>query len=979
MGNINQLKLQLIINKLLELDLKHDDVSVILKKALNIILKSPLTSSFLNKGIIMLAEDNSKTLKLVAHKNVGKETLINCKNVVFGECVCGIAAITKKIQYSNIGVYKEKSKEKGYGHYSLPILYNNNLLGVITLYLLPNHKKSENEITFLKTITNTLALILYKKKDVKYLNFIKNKLDRSFGTTYFRLIAKFLSKELGMKYCLIGQYNKESDIVKTVVLFREQKVQKNITYNLAHTPCLTVIKKDTCIYPSQTQQLFPNDKDLVTFGVESYIGILVRDECKQPIGLLVLMHDKPFDKKDKNIEAIKFFLPRLASELARKNYEDKLILNELKYRDVFDKFQDVFVRATLLSNGESIISEVSPSIYKFSGYKPSELVGRPSSYFYRDVKQREEMMKILMRDKQIKDYPLTFEKKNGENIYTKVTSQLIFEDNNPVEIRVVPRDVTDIRNDVIRKDISYLIAKKTQRRITNIYSLSEFIHNILGNIIDNSNFSIALINRHENKIEFPIYFDEKIKNKVQFSKPYENGLIEYIIKNKNQFIKNKTELEELIKTNRIDYKGPLPKIIISFPLKSEGLLVGVLTVKSYKKENQFTNDDICLLDFIATQLSSIIEKDEWQNNLIKKERYFRSLVESSLEVTGILDVEGKITYISESVKTILGYSAHHIIGQSFYDFIPNRYSKQAIEQFNYIKKTKWFKAPFLVKTITAKGTERTIQYSLNNQLKNKEIRGIIFNAQDITEKYISQKQLKKSQEELFSEQENYRTIFNYANDGIIRIDRDYRIIETNKRMISILGYSKKELLSKSIMDLTLKHEVPLIKREMRKLSSKKRSSVSFEKRSIHKNGKSVICKIFVKTVLDDNNNIDYYIAFITDITKRVEAVKRATDMERALELSANVLFANTKGIIINVGKKVASNSGYSVNELIGKNTRIFNSGHHSKEFFKQMWTTIKSGKTWSGEVRNKKKDGSFYWLYTTIIPIIGMENKVEYY
>lgn len=101
MSNNNQLNLQLVLNQLLELDLKYDDVSVILKKALNIILKSPISDKFLKRGVIMLVEENGKKLKLVAHKNASLETISNCKKVAFGECICGKAALTKTIQYSN--------------------------------------------------------------------------------------------------------------------------------------------------------------------------------------------------------------------------------------------------------------------------------------------------------------------------------------------------------------------------------------------------------------------------------------------------------------------------------------------------------------------------------------------------------------------------------------------------------------------------------------------------------------------------------------------------------------------------------------------------------------------------------------------------------------------------------------------------------------------------------------------------------------
>lgn len=984
MSSSNQLNLQIVINQLLELDLKYNDVSVILNKALNIILKSPISDKFLKKGVVMLAEENGKKLKLVAHKNASLETIYNCKKVAFGECICGKAALTKTIQYSNNNCVdhqkKYKEKEEKHGHYSLPILYHNDLLGVLTIYLTEQHKKNNEEITALETITKTLALILHKKKDAKYLNFIKNRLDKSYGNEYFKVLAKFLTKELGMKYCIIGKYDANTKLINSLVFVDKQKVLKNLEFSILDTPCKNLLNQDSYFYPNNIQQLFPNNPILAKLNAKSYYGLLIKSDKNDPIGVIVFVHNEPIDNGIEKNQVLKLILPRLTSECERKNYEDKLILNEKKYKDVFDKFQDVFVRATLLPNGESIITEVSPSIYKFSGFKPTELVGKPSSSFYQNVSQREEMMKILMRDKQIKDYPLTFVKKTGDIIFAQVTSQLIFKNNKPSEIRVVARNVTDKRNEELRKEISYLIAKKAQRRITNINSLAEYIYKLLSNIIDTSNFKIALIKEDKGIVDFPIYVDQQhSSNLSSFSRPLTNGLIEYIVKSKNVFIKRGQEINDIIKIKGLDFKFKLPKILIAFPIKNEGKVEGLLMVMSYKNENTFSQNDIDLLDFVSTQLSNIIEKDQWQTSLIEKEKYFRSLVESSLEVTGIVGDDAKINYISESVKNIMGYPAHFFIGKCFHEFIPKKYYESAIGQFEKVINGKPFHNPFLVKLVSNDKGVRIIQYTLNNQLKNKEIKGIIFNAQDITEKHYNQKKLIASQEALFNQQENYRTIFNHANDGIIRIDKKFNIIECNKRMISILGYSKKELLTKSIFDITLKSDIPVIKQRMKKLAKRELTKISIEKRSVHKNGKQVVCKVYVKPILDENKHIDYYIAFITDITKRVDAIKRATDLEKALEQSANVLFVNTKGVIINAGKKVAINTGYNIKELIGSSTKLFNSGFHSKDFFKQMWKTIQSGQVWSGEIQNKKKDGTLYWLFMTIIPIKDIDNNIEYY
>ena len=88
---------------------------------------------------------------------------------------------------------------------------------------------------------------------------------------------------------------------------------------------------------------------------------------------------------------------------------------------------------------------------------------------------------------------------------------------------------------------------------------------------------------------------------------------------------------------------------------------------------------------------------------------------------------------------------------------------------------------------------------------------------------------------------------------------------------------------------------------------------------------------------------------------------------------------DTKGVIVHDNELFCEISKYSANEVIGQNHNIINSGYHSKDFFKTMWLTIGQGNVWHNEIRNKAKDGTYYWVDTVIVPMKDEKERNTHY
>ncbi len=133
-------------------------------------------------------------------------------------------------------------------------------------------------------------------------------------------------------------------------------------------------------------------------------------------------------------------------------------------------------------------------------------------------------------------------------------------------------------------------------------------------------------------------------------------------------------------------------------------------------------------------------------------------------------------------------------------------------------------------------------------------------------------------------------------------------------------------------------------------------------------------------ILDQNGNVVQMIEYTLDITARRAAEAELRKLHRAIEHTASgVVITDPEGVIEYVNPAFTHITGYTPEEAIGRNPRILKSGKHSREFYAELWNTIKGGKIWRGEMVNRRKNGELYWEMQIISPIVDERGEITHF
>ncbi len=242
-------------------------------------------------------------------------------------------------------------------------------------------------------------------------------------------------------------------------------------------------------------------------------------------------------------------------------------------------------------------------------------------------------------------------------------------------------------------------------------------------------------------------------------------------------------------------------------------------------------------------------------------------------------------------------------------------------------------------------------------------------------------ELRETQRNLRTSEEKYRSIVTSVVDGIITINRDGLIRDINKAALQIFGYEPWEIINEDLEKIMPKPYFSLHQHginEYQQKGQKKMIGNTVEVQAVNKKGIEFPIELTVSEVFIGDKI--HFTAIIKDISEKKRIENEILKLHHAIEQSMNmVIITDVKDNIEYVNSEFLNVTGYSTEELIGENIKIIRSDLMSEENYGIIWAIISSGEKWVGKFKNRKKNGDYYWVSSTITPVIDSDGQIINY
>ncbi len=326
---------QTVLNKLLSISMQNIPLQAQLEQIFKQIISVPWLA-FQSRGGIFLVEDDTSTLALRVAEQFDPRLEVICARVPFGYCLCGRAAQSQTTQFSSQINERHEMVYNGmepHGHYCVPIVSNDTVLGVIALYLRDGHSYDAREQAFLEAVANVLAGIIQRRRAQEQLADQQVAMQSVYelvitgrGSLVERCdqLVMQLSQVLQVSHATVEKLS--GGWIDIISMVADGQVSHGGRMSLAGSPCEQVFQqKNICYYHQPLHDLFPQDEFFIQTPLFTYLGVPLLDSRENVIGVLHVMDRRVRQFSEHQVHLLEILARHMAHEIERERIEAQLL------------------------------------------------------------------------------------------------------------------------------------------------------------------------------------------------------------------------------------------------------------------------------------------------------------------------------------------------------------------------------------------------------------------------------------------------------------------------------------------------------------------------------------------------------------------------------------------------------------------------------------------------------------------------------
>ena len=806
--------------------------------------------------------------------------------------------------------------------------------------------------------------------------------------SFFDVLAQFLCEKLDMDYAIIDRIDENPEMAETVAMYANGAITPNMRYALKGTPCENVMGQRLCVYRHGVQQLFPEDTLLRELGVDSYIGIPLWDSTGRSIGLIAVMGNKPIIDDAPVTQLLQLVATRAAAELERERSDRLLRAREHEFRTLAENLPDNIVRYD--REGRTIY--VNPVLEKTLGADAARMLGTRIRELNPDgsYEAYAQAVDTALASGENGEIEITLPVPNEEPIVHQIRIIVERDDHGEVAgVLAIGRDITE-RKQAEQERLAHLRFFESMDRINRAIQETDDLEKMMGDVLD------GVLTIFDCDRAFLIYPCDP--EAASWSVPMERTKPEYPGANvRGLELPMDPESRIVFRTTRTadgavsfgpGAEYPLPEWLREqFGVQSQlTLAIRPKVGKPYmfgmhqcscqriwtsEEEKQLREIGRRLADGLTSLLSYRDLRDS-ESRLEEAQRiahighwlrdFDAGRVTLSVEACRIVglppqDTAWDLDAWQERWLQLIHPEDRQGVARAYADALESGSRYDA--QYRVVRPDGG------VRIVHSFGDIRTDESGRPRRM---------FGAmQDITEPKRAELQLRASEQA-------FRAVVENTPDVIVRYDREGRRIFVNPAFERVNHISAREVLGKKPVELSTGLAPMAAEFTQKLMAAMDSGSVAAIELSWTAEGNPRWWFVRVVPEFDAAGTVVSALTIWSDITER----KRA---EAQLKLAASVFEHAHEGVtitdadanIVAVNRRFTEVTGYSTEEVIGRNPRILKSGRHDAAFYRAMWASIDADGFWTGEIWNKRKDGSVYPEWLSISSVRDDRGKVANY